>query len=248
MTMDLQRIENSLERFERYASGLDLRYYGDAKIVKKDMKGELNHSAFVAKLIIERKLRPSIEEIINLYFSELQPQIREYKRIEYNDLDENIFKCQLMARIYKGALGFLTELHAFILSSKFFYPNIVQRGQDRLGTDFVIYYNDKIYNIHVFIDRKDSWAFRAFKASNKNSDKLPGIHINVPYLCFINNFNKSFIHACRLLPNKFGVIKEKYLTYLKSEMDNGNVEKGIIIGAKEKFIYSNKYPVVLANN
>lgn len=101
------------------------------------------------------------------------------------------FKEGLRARLYRTQFGFLTEYHAFFLSSILFGEENVKRivELDKAGVDYQIVLNGLDYNIHVFVDTFRSWKFRWYKSRYKFVNKTPGIHVNLPYSLEQGRFN-----------------------------------------------------------
>lgn len=198
-----------------------------------DLKDILNPSAMLNDLFFNRRKWLSFNDFFELYFNTRKEEIK--KRFSFPD--DKSFSEGLRARLYRTQFGFLTEYHAFFLSSILFGTDNVIRSTelDTAGVDFQIKLNGNIYNIHIFVDTPRAWKFRQFKSKHKQVDTLAGIHTNLPYALSENRFN-----SLRFLKNRFGVYTESYLRYFESEAVNGKIKNNNITGTTGTgFIYSN---------
>jgi hypothetical protein len=105
---------------------------------------------------------------------------------------------------------------------------------DIAGVDFQVKLDNNLYNIHIFVDTPRAWSFRNYKSQYKQVNKLPGIHVNLPYSLQAGKFN-----SLRFLKNRFGVYTENYMRYFESETRNGRIKNNNISGTTATgFIYT----------
>ncbi len=197
-----------------------------------DLKGELNPSFHLDKLFFREKKWLSFEQFYYYYFDQYKDIIKE----EFGFADEASFEKGLWARLYRTQFGFLTEYHAFYLCSEFFGKENLMRSVelDKAGVDFQLMVNEKVFNVHIFVDTPRAWSFRNYKSEHKNVNSFQGVHINLPYSLKENNFN-----SLRYLKNKFGVYTTSYLQYLKEQIETGRIKNNNIIGTvPQGFVYA----------
>ncbi len=225
--------ETFIKQFESFLSSLTL-YPALSKIknVEIDLKGKLNPSFHLDKLFFHEKKWLSFEQFYYYYFDQYKDIIKN----EFGFTDDALFEKGLWARLYRTQFGFLTEYHAFYLCSDFFGKEKLNRSVelDKAGVDFQLMVNDKIFNIHIFVDTPRAWSFRKYKSTHKNVNSLQGVHVNLPYSLKENNFN-----SLRYLKNKFGIYTISYLQYLKKQIEMGRIKNNNIAGTTSKgFVYT----------
>ncbi len=237
-------IDEKINEFENYLGTLDVHGRGLANIVDGDFKGDLNHAVFVTEIVCERKLRLPIDEIINLYFKEKKDGLDYIYKTEYNDLTRSFFDNQCVARMYKAICGTLTDLHGTLYFQKELGEDLVKRDTltDRMGVDLSINYPNNFPNLyphpyipylgHIYIDNQRSLDYRENKKINKASNNMNGIHIDIPYKLCDPKYNSKYrdpanlpIHACIILPNKFGIFNMKYVKHIVNKIKNGTYLK-----------------------
>lgn len=229
-----KNIKSEITKFESYLNSLHINFeFSKYKSVEMDLNGRINPTLLLDKYIQKEKIWYSFSDFFQLYLNTFQKELEGLsKNYNYND-----FLKGLEARIYRTQLSILTEYHAFLIAKLIFGAENVFRSftLDRKGIDFVIKYNCNFYNIHIFTDNDRSWRFRRYKSKHKKVDDLSGVHVNLPY-----KLSNGYVNSIRKLPNGFGVYQEKYLIYLKDQIDLGYVNNNNIIGInKDGFIYSN---------
>ena len=224
---------DSLKKYETFLESLQLfPELFRIKDVEMDLKGELNPSAILDALFFKQENRLSFNDFFEYYFDRHKEEIR--KRFSFPDYDS--FSKGLRARLYRTQFGFLTEYHAFFLSSILFgADNVVRSAElDLAGVDFQIKLNQQSYNIHIFVDTPRAWSYRTYKSKYKQVDKLPGIHVNLPYSLQSGRFN-----SLQFLKNKFGVYTESYLRYFETAALTDQIKNNNISGTTATgFIYS----------
>lgn len=226
--------ETFIQQYESFLSSLTL-YPALSKIknVEMDLKGELNPSFHLDKLFFQERKWLSFEQFYYYYFDQYKDVIKK----EFGFTDDALFEKGLWARLYRTQIGFLTEYHAFHLCSDFFGKEKLKRSVelDKAGVDFQLSLNDKIFNIHIFVDTPRALSFRKYKSQHKNVNSLQGIHVNLPYSLKENNFN-----SLRYLKNRFGVYTISYLQYLKEQIEMGWIKNNNITGTSSQgFVYTN---------
>ncbi len=196
-----------------------------------DLKGELNPSKYLDDLYFKQMNWLSFNDFFDYYFKMHKESIME----KFNFPSSESFSEGLRARLYRTQIGFLTEYHAFFLSSILFGTSNVKRSPelDIAGVDFRIVLNHKLYNIHIFVDTKRAWSYRNFKSKFKNVDSSEGLHTNLPYSLKSDRFN-----SLRFLKNRFGVYTVSYLKFFEQEAISGRIKNNNIIGTSTSgFIY-----------
>ena len=223
----------SIKKYEEFLESLELfPALFRIKDIEMDLKGVLNPSYILDELFFNENKWLTFKEFNNYYFETYKDIIKE--RFNFNSYED--FKEGLRARLYRTQFGFLTEYHAFFLSSILFGEENVNRSValDKAGVDFQISLNRTLYNIHIFVDTVRSWEYRNYKSRYKSVDSIPGIHTNLPYSLDSGKFN-----SLRFLRNRFGVYTTSYLNYFKNEAVNGRIKDCNITGTnKEGFIYA----------
>lgn len=201
------------------------------KDVEMDLRGGLNPSIHLEQLFFNENKWLGFEDFFEWYCQKnillIRDQIQQSK--------EAAFKDGLRARLYRTQFGFLTEYHAYFLSQMVFSKENVWRGSsmDVAGVDFRIRFQQTWYNIHIFVDTGRAWQYRLYKSQHKNVEKIPGIHVNLPYSLQAGRFN-----SLRFLKNKFGVYTLSYLDHLRKEIVAGNIKNNNIIGTSaDNFLY-----------
>lgn len=231
--MNNMEIKQFLDKYESFLSSLVLEpELFKIKTVEMDLKGDLNPTDELNTLFFKEKNWLGFQDFFNYY---LKKHIEELKKMRgQNDLEE--FKNGLRARLYRTQFGFLTEYHAFFVAKLVFGDCNVTRNPalDKAGVDFQIFYMDKKFNIHIFVDTERGWYYRNFKSKFKSVEKEEGIHVNLPY-----SLKENYIHSLRFLPNGFGVYTEDYLKYLKKEIESGKIKNNNIVSVGQNgFKYS----------
>ncbi len=202
------------------------------KTIEIDLNNDLNPTNYLNDLFFEQNKWLNFNEFYEYYLSKNLSQIK----LLFSDLEEEELKKGIRARLYRTQFGILTEYHAYYASRCIFGADNVFRdkSQDKIGVDYSITLNDKIYHIHIFVDTKRSWKFRKIKSEFKNADSLHGIHVNLPYSLKEGRFN-----SVRYLSNGFGIYTSRYLKYLKEEILSGRIQHNNIVGTnKDSFIYA----------
>lgn len=223
----------SLKQYEDFLESMKL--YPELfriKDVEMDLKGELNPSPYLDDFFFHQMKWLSFTDFFDFYFNLHKETIKS--RFSFSSYDS--FSEGLRARLYRTQFGFITEYHAFFLSSILFGAGNVVRSTelDIAGVDFQIKLNGKLHNIHIFVDTERAWSFRAYKSKYKKVDTLEVIHTNLPYSLQANHFN-----SLRFLKNRFGVYTESYLRYFESEAISGRIKNNNISGTTSNgFIYS----------
>ncbi len=224
---------DSLKQYENFLETLKLfPELFKIKDVEMDLKGELNPSPYLDDLFFNQMHWLSFTDFFDFYFNQHNDTIKNrFSFPTYESFSEG-----LRARLYRTQFGFLTEYHAFFLSSILFgSENVVRSTElDIAGVDFQIRLATNLYNIHIFVDTERAWRFRAYKSKYKKVNTLSGIHTNLPYSLQENRFN-----SLRFLQNRFGVYTEAYLRYFENEAKNGKIKNNNISGTNQNgFIYS----------
>jgi len=202
------------------------------KTVEVDLKDTLNPTIWLNQTFFEQNNWLNFREFYEYYLQSNEKELR----IEFSNVDWEDLKKGLEARLYRTQFGMLTEYHAYFLCKEFFgEKNVTRDAQlDRIGVDFQIKFDHQLYNIHIFVDTDRAWAYRRYKVQNKQSNKVDGLHVNLPYSLSRNNHFNSLNY----LSNGFGIYSEKYLEYLKNEMLLGNIKNDNIIATTSRgFIY-----------
>ncbi|GAB4333933.1 MAG: TaqI family restriction endonuclease [Flammeovirgaceae bacterium] len=201
------------------------------KTVEVDLKGGLNPTLWLNDVFFEKNQWLGFKAFYEYYVSQNEGELKQkFSNISWEDLKKG-----LEARLYRTQFGMLTEYHAYFLCKNIFGENNVIRNADldRIGVDFQLLFNNEWYNIHIFVDTNRAWEYRRFKAQNKQSNVVKGLHINLPYSLARNRFN-----SLEYLPNGFGIYSSRYLEYLKNEILLGNIKNDNIIGTNSNgFIY-----------
>jgi hypothetical protein len=201
------------------------------KTVEVDLRGALNPTIWLHQTFFEQKNYLGFRAFYEYYLQKNEPLLRTI----FADMDWGAVEKGLEARLYRTQFGMLTEYHAYFLCKTVFGAANVLRNTDldRSGVDFQIQHHTQLYNIHIFVDTDRAWAYRNYKIQNKQSNKITGLHLNLPYSLRSGQFN-SLVY----LSNGFGVYSEAYLAYLKNEMELGNIKNNNIIGTNATgFIY-----------
>lgn len=223
----------SLKKYEDFLESLKLfPELFKIKDVEMDLKGELNPSAILDDLFFRQTNWLSFSDFFDYYFDRHKEEIK--KRFSFPDYDS--FSTGLRARLYRTQFGFLTEYHAFFLSSILFGPENVTRSTelDLAGVDFRIRLQNQFYNIHIFVDTTRAWEYRRYKSKHKEVDRLQGIHVNLPY-----SLQAGRLNSLRFLKNRFGVYTESYLRYFEKEALAGRIKNNNITSTGAGgFVYS----------
>jgi len=229
----LEYNKTTLEKFESFLGNLVLHPdLFKIKNVEMDLKGNLNPSNLLHELYFVKEKWLSFQEFFDHYFALFKDRIKN----QFSFSSHESFSDGLRARLYRTQFGFLTEYHAFLLSSILFTKENVYRNPilDQQGVDFQIKYCGNLFNIHIFVDTQRAWHFRNYKSAFKNVEKTKGIHVNLPYSLKEGRFN-----SLRFLKNGFGVYTEEYFEHFKSEIISGKIKNNNITGTNENgFIYS----------
>lgn len=225
-------MKGALQEYESFLESLQL--YPELfkkKTVEMDLKGILNPSYLLDDYFFKQKKWLSFNDFYETYFNRFKDELKN--RFQFRD-DES-FAAGLRARLYRTQFGFLTEYHAYFLSISLFGESNVSRSTelDLAGVDFEIILQDKVYNIHIFVDSPRAWEYRNYKSQYKQVNSRPGIHVNLPY-----SLQSGRINSLRFLKNRFGVYTEKYLRYFETEAKAGNIKNNNISGiGAHGFIY-----------
>jgi hypothetical protein len=201
------------------------------KTFEDDLRGVLNPSMWLNKAFFEESKLLNFREFYEYYLINNQSLLRQsFPHMAWEQL------CQgLEARLYRTQFGMLTEYHAYYLSQEVFGASNVIRNValDKIGVDFQIIFNNKNYNIHIFVDTERAWSYRKYKVQHKQGNSVTGIHVNLPYSLQTGRFN-----SLEYLPNRFGVYTKSYMSYLKNEMLANRIQNDNIIGTNANgFIY-----------
>lgn len=225
-----------LDSYKKFLSGLKLDHsLFRIKTVEANLYGDLNPGKWLDILFFQEKKWLGFDEFLKYYVEQNFDLLHSFKDANYPNMRKEEFLQGIRARLYRTQFGFLTEYHAFLLSKKIFGDRNVTRdfSKDRIGVDFQIAYQGNLYNIHIFVDSPRSWYYRSVKSTYRNVDSAPGIHVNLPY-----SLDQGKINSLFFLNNGFGIYREEYLEYLKSEMEKHNLNKKIIGVDESGFIYS----------
>ncbi len=207
-----------IRRYQSFLSQLVLNpALAQTKTVEVDLTGTLNPTNLLNRLFFEQEQWLGFEDFLQHYLAENKVLLqRTFAHIAWPALETG-----LRARLYRTQFGFLTEYHAFFACRCFFPAVYRDKGLDKAGVDFQLFYQQQTYNVHIFVDTPRAWAYRNYKSANKSGNKLPGVHVNLPYSLAANRFN-----SLRFLPNGFGIYTSGYLKYLKQELDLGRIKSG----------------------
>ena len=223
-----------LSEFEDFLGSLVLfPELSRVKSLEMDLYGALNPSGLLDRLFFESRHWMGFEEFFDRYLQQNAEQIK----CRFGFKNAGDFVEGLRARLYRTQFGFLTEYHAYLLCCSFFGAENVNRSValDKAGVDFQICVDNTLYNIHIFVDSPRAWEFRRIKSQQKSVDKIPGIHVNLPYSRDANRIN-----SVRYLPNGFGIYARDYLEYLNKEIKSERLKKFPVIGTSSSgFIYQN---------
>jgi hypothetical protein len=202
------------------------------KTIEADLKGSLNPTVWLHQTFFEQNKWLNFNAFYQYYLQNNEHILREmFPTTDWNDLKKG-----LEARLYRTQFGMLTEYHAYFLAKDFLGEQYVSRDSeiDRIGVDFQLNLNGQFYNIHIFVDTDRAWAYRKFKIQYKQSNKMNGLHVNLPYSLARHRFN-----SLAFLPNGFGIYQQSYLEYLKNEVLLGNIKNDNIGGTTSVgFIYT----------
>jgi hypothetical protein len=222
-----------LKKYEDFLGSMKLSpEFFKIKDFEMDLKNELNPSQYLTEFYFNKINWLSFSDFFDFYFNKYKETIKE--RFLFPSYDN--FSEGLRARLYRTQFGFLTEYHAFFLSSILFGSKNVFRSVqlDISGVDFRINLHEKYYNIHIFVDTERAWSYRNFKSKHKRVDDIEGIHTNLPYSLKQNKFN-----SLRFLKNGFGVYTESYLRFFESESKLGRIKNNNISGTTTSgFVYT----------
>jgi len=232
-----------LKKYENFLQNIPLEKHASLrkiKTVEKDLVGDLNPTSLLEQCFFAKHEWVNFEEFYERYRNQYLEQLKDFRSAHYAKLTWDRFWQGLKARLWRIYVGFLTEYHAYYMAMNTFGGSNVRRGADldKKGVDFQILHGGITYNIHVFVDSERAWKFRLQKLREKGSDQTQGIHVNLPY-----TLREGKISSVRFLPNGFGVYTSDYFTYLKKEIETGNLkrnwEKGLrVVGTgREGFIY-----------
>lgn len=223
----------SLTAYESFLESLSLYpYLSQHKTVEMDLRGALNPSHLLDEYFFSKNQWLTFEEFYEAYLEKFKDTIRE----TFSFKEERAFTDGLRARLYRTQFGFLTEYHAFFIATLLLGQENTHRAPalDTAGVDFRVRIAGRAYNVHIFVDTPRAWSFRIFKSQYKNSESIPGIHVNLPYSLRQGRFN-----SLRFLKNGFGVYTEQYLNYFRNEAEAGKIQNNNITGTtKDGFIYS----------
>lgn len=185
--------------------------------VEEPLRGILNPTITFDKLFYQDNLFFNHEEFYAIYTKNNAKQLNELYFQQYHNMTSTDFKKGLEARIYRTFCGFLTEATALFLTKTILSPEIVKRDmkEDKRGVDFRIFYKQKIFNIHIFIDGKRSNEFRKIKSQERNVDNMNGYHMDWSYSLSQNKNN-----SVKKLKNNFGVYSQHYIKSLIEKMDS----------------------------
>lgn len=197
------------------------------KTFEQDLKGELNPSKLLDALFFEQERWLNFEAFYSLYLEKHEKALKAFP---------NFSEKGLRARLYRTQFGILTEYHAFWACKCIFGIDAVRRDThwDSAGVDFRIYFQGKIYNVHIFVDTPRAWEYRKYKTAHKKVEQMEGIHLNLPYSLKANRFN-----SLHFLPNGFGIYTSRYLLYVKKEMESGVFTQKKVVGTSSQgFLYA----------
>jgi hypothetical protein len=229
--MDKQAIEE-IKSYQTFLATLRLSpTLAHTKTIEMDLKGRLNPTNLLHSLFFEQKEWLGFQDFYQRYIIENEHLLKA----NFPEIDWEILKKGLEARLYRTQFGLLTEYHAYFACKCIFGSSSVMRDKelDKVGVDFQLSYQGEVYNIHIFVDTQRAWAFRKFKTENKSVEKVKGIHVNLPYSLKNNRFN-----SLKFLPNGFGIYTSHYLYYFKNELDKGNIKNNNIIATTlHGFVY-----------
>ena len=205
------------------------------KTVEANLYGDLNPGKWLDILFFQQRKWLGFDDFLKYYVRQNYDLLHSFKDTNYPNMSKEEFLDGIRARLYRTQFGFLTEYHAFLLSKKIFGDQNVTRdfSKDRIGVDFQISHLGVVYNIHIFVDSPRSWHYRTIKSAYRNVESEPGIHVNLPY-----SLSQGKINSLFFLDNGFGIYREEYLKYLKSEMEKNNLKRQIIGVSANGFIYS----------
>jgi TaqI restriction endonuclease len=215
----MQYSSETLKEYEDFLSSLQLfPELFRIKDVEMDLKGELNPSSILDDLFFKQKQWLSFTGFFDFYFNRYKDEIK--KRFAFPEYE--CFLQGLRARLYRTQFGFLTEYHAFFLSSILFGVENVTRSTDMdiAGVDFQVKLENNLYNIHIFVDTLRAWSFRNYKSQ-------------------YNSLQAGKFNSLRFLKNRFGVYTEAYLRYFENEARSGRIKNNTISGTTATgFIYA----------
>tara|TARA_Y100001973_G_C5176482_1_gene322291 strand:+ start:615 stop:1298 length:684 start_codon:yes stop_codon:yes gene_type:complete len=203
--------------FIKFLSTLKLNYsFFRNKTVEIDLRGCLNPNKMLDYFFFDMRKWVGFNDFYKEYVSEFYDELKNYHKENYPQIPSNDFLYGLEARLYRTQCSILTEYQAYIECQEVFgYDNVVRSTYlDNNGVDIRLDYNNQYYNLHIFTDTDRAWEFRNYKSKNKKSNKLKGIHINLPYDKNCKNFTAT------KLKNGFAIYTNQYIEYLKNQIDN----------------------------
>lgn len=214
---------NRRQEYESFLASIKL--YPELKrieVVEVDLKGQLNPTILLDDSFFQQGKWIDFEAFRRLYTEKHRQRLEILRQKCYNGISVDEFWLGVKARLYRTFLGFLTEYHAYFMAVEVFGEQRVKRGVeiDKLGVDFQVLHSGDTYNIHVFVDTPRAWEYRMKKMKGKSSDRMSGIHVNLPY-----TLEPGKISSVDLLQNGFGIFTRRYIEYLKAEIEGGRLKE-----------------------
>ena len=143
-----------LERFNGFLSGVDLagyrQKYQPIKLVELDMPKPiraLNH--IYREYWTDRATFPCYEEFYNIYATELQSELDEFRRI--TQFSEETFKLGLPARIYRTWASLITQVQGGYVAEDLHGRGSVEMSTelDYAGIDIRVTIGRDVFNIQI---------------------------------------------------------------------------------------------------
>lgn len=134
------------------------------------------------------KPAPKVEETENMSLPFMLTTFREMIKEEIPPTQENFIKFfkekypelkykGVVARLKRSYLSYVREYHLGFLLRKYFKKVIYDEKLDLMGIDYIVYYKNKKFNIHAYVNTEGGRYWRDIKDSRHNFN---GNHIDMP--------------------------------------------------------------------
>jgi len=122
------------------------------------------------------KMPGMINVFRGLIHNDLPPSLDTFLKNYKEKFPEYIIQGSI-SRLTRAYLSFVREYHLGFLLKENFDNVIYDLEKDINGVDYVILHNNKVYNIHAFVDTRRGNKWRAVKERWHN---FQGIHLDLP--------------------------------------------------------------------
>lgn len=134
----------------------------------------------ISKPQYRSKNNDSIPSMLSVFRSMIVdgiPPVQDEFVEEFRKTNPNIKMRGVISRLRIAYLSFVREYHLEFLLKNHFDEVIYSEATDIAGIDFIVIYKDYEFNLHAFVQTKNSLYWRGVKNGRHN---FQGIHLDLP--------------------------------------------------------------------